>query len=146
MEAGQYAVSAACGDGKFRYSYHMIKETGEFVVDLTTESLAYATDWCGVRSGKDVDKWTKMRLTKGAAEKLCYAPIIQESPVNIECKVSLFPWRIPKSREDSWKIRMEREKEKITKRICPAHEWQDLSFLALSVFQWLYFQPVDAPL
>ena len=39
-----------------RYSYHMIKETGEFVVNLTTESLAYATDWCGVRSGKDVDK------------------------------------------------------------------------------------------
>ena len=68
-----------------RYSYHMIKETGEFVVNLTTESLAYATDWCGVRSGKDVDKWTKMHLTKGAAEKLRYAPIIQESPVNIEC-------------------------------------------------------------
>ena len=44
-----------------RYSYHMIKETGEFVVNLTTESLAYATDWCGVRSGKDVDKWTKMK-------------------------------------------------------------------------------------
>ena len=71
-----------------RYSYHMIKETGEFVVNLTTESLAYATDWCGVRSGKDVDKWTKMHLTKGAAEKLRYAPTIQESPVNIECKVT----------------------------------------------------------
>ena len=71
-----------------RYSYHMIKETGEFVVNLTTESLAYATDWCGVRSGKDVDKWTKMHLTKGAAEELRYAPIIQESPVNIECKVT----------------------------------------------------------
>ena len=71
-----------------RYSYHMIKETGEFVVNLTTESLADAKDWGGVRSGKDVDKWTKMHLTKGAADKLRYAPTIQESPVNIECKVT----------------------------------------------------------
>ena len=71
-----------------RYSYHMIKETGEFVVNLTTEKLAYATDWCGVRSGRDVDKWKEMKLTKGKAEKLEYAPIIQESPVNIECKVT----------------------------------------------------------
>lgn len=71
-----------------RYSYHMIKETGEFVVNLTTEKLAYATDWCGVRSGKDVDKWKEMKLTKGKSEKLSYAPIIQESPVNIECQVT----------------------------------------------------------
>ena len=71
-----------------RYSYHMIKETGEFVVNLTTEKLAYATDWCGVRSGRDVDKWKEMKLTKGKAEKLEYAPIIQESPVNIKCKVT----------------------------------------------------------
>lgn len=71
-----------------RYSYHMIKETGEFVVNLTTEKLAYATDWCGVRSGRDVDKWKEMKLTKGKAEKLEYAPIIQESPVNIEGKVT----------------------------------------------------------
>ena len=71
-----------------RYSYHMIKETGEFVVNLTTEKLAYAKDWCGVRSGRDVDKWKEMKLTKGKAEKLEYAPIIQESPVNIECKVT----------------------------------------------------------
>ena len=71
-----------------RYSYHLLRESGEFVVNLTTEKLAKATDWCGVRSGKDVDKWTKMHLTKGAAEKLRYAPTIQESPVNIECKVT----------------------------------------------------------
>lgn len=71
-----------------RYSYHMIRETGEFVVNLTTEKLAYATDWCGVRSGKDVDKWKEMRLTKGKAEQLLYAPLIQESPVNIECRVT----------------------------------------------------------
>lgn len=69
-----------------RYSYHMIKETGEFVVNLTTESLAYATDYCGVRSGKDVDKFQEMKLTRGAASKV-KAPLIKESPVNIECKV-----------------------------------------------------------
>ena len=71
-----------------RYSYHMLKETGEFVVNLTTEDLAYAADWCGVRSGRDVDKWSEMKLTRGKASKLCYAPIIEESPVNIECKVT----------------------------------------------------------
>lgn len=70
-----------------RYSYHMIKETGEFVVNLTTEKLAKATDYCGVRSGKDVDKWKEMHLTRGKAEALFYAPTIEECPVNIECKV-----------------------------------------------------------
>lgn len=71
-----------------RYSYHMLKETGEFVVNLTTEKLAYAADWCGVRSGRDVDKWKELNLTKGKAEKLDHAPVIQESPVNIECRVT----------------------------------------------------------
>lgn len=71
-----------------RYSYHMLRESGEFVVNLTTEKLAKATDWCGVRSGRDFDKWREMHLTRGKAEKLTYAPIIQESPVNIECKVT----------------------------------------------------------
>ena len=71
-----------------RYSYHMIRETGEFVVNLTTEKLSYATDWCGVRSGRDVDKWKEMALTKGAADQLAYAPVILESPVNIECRVT----------------------------------------------------------
>lgn len=71
-----------------RYSYHMFRESGEFVVNLTTEKLAKATDWCGVRSGRDFDKWKEMHLTRGKAEKLTYAPIIQESPVNIECKVT----------------------------------------------------------
>lgn len=71
-----------------RYTYHMIRETGEFVVNLTTERLAYATDWCGVRSGRDVDKWKEMALTKGAADQLVYAPVILESPVNIECRVT----------------------------------------------------------
>lgn len=69
-----------------RYSYHMIEETGEFVINLTTEKLAYATDYCGVKSGHDVDKFEKMHLTPEKADKV-KAPMIQESPVNIECKV-----------------------------------------------------------
>lgn len=71
---------------KERYSYDIIRETGEFVINLTTEALAYATDFCGVKSGRDVDKFTEMGLTAGKAEKvLC--PIISESPVNLECRV-----------------------------------------------------------
>ena len=70
-----------------RYSYHMIEESGEFVINLTTEQLAHATDYCGVRSGRDVDKWKEMHLTRGKAKELQYAPIIEECPVNIECKV-----------------------------------------------------------
>ncbi len=71
-----------------RYSYNLIRESGEFVINLTTEKLARATDWCGVRSGKDFDKWKEMKLTRGKAETLEYAPIIKESPVSIECKVT----------------------------------------------------------
>ncbi len=71
-----------------RYSYQMIKDSGEFVINLTTETLVKATDYCGVRSGKDVDKWTQTGLTKGRARTMQYAPIIEESPVNIECKVT----------------------------------------------------------
>ena len=70
-----------------RYSYHMLKESGEFVINLTTEQLAKATDYCGVRSGKNVDKWKEANLTPAKAEKLQYAPVIEECPVNIECKV-----------------------------------------------------------
>lgn len=70
-----------------RFSYGMIKETGEFAVNLTTEKLAYAADWCGVKSGRDVDKWSEMKLTMQKADRLEYAPLIQESPVNIECRV-----------------------------------------------------------
>lgn len=71
-----------------RYSYHMLRESGEFAVNLTTERLAEATDWCGVRSGRDVDKWKEMKLTRGKAERLIYAPVIEECPVNIECRVT----------------------------------------------------------
>ncbi len=70
-----------------RYSYDILKNTKEFVINLTTEDLAYATDYCGVKSGRDVDKWKEMKLSKGVAKKLQYAPIIEECPVNIECEV-----------------------------------------------------------
>lgn len=70
-----------------RYSYHMLRETGEFVVNLTTKELVKAADYCGVRSGKDVDKWKEMHLTPGKAMKVS-APVILESPVNIECRVT----------------------------------------------------------
>ena len=69
-----------------RYSYHMIEETGEIVINLTTEKLAYATDYCGVRSGRDVDKFKELHLTPEKAEHVS-APLIGESPVNIECRV-----------------------------------------------------------
>lgn len=69
-----------------RYSHDIIKENGEFVINLTTEKLAFATDWCGVRSGKDYDKFKEMHLTKEKANCI-KAPLIKESPVSIECKV-----------------------------------------------------------
>lgn len=69
-----------------RYSYHMIEETGEFVINLTTEELVKACDYCGVVSGKDADKFKEMNLTPFAVEN-CSAPAIAESPVNIACKV-----------------------------------------------------------
>lgn len=69
-----------------RFSHHMIEETGEFVVNLTTKELAFATDYCGVKSGRDVDKWKEMNLTQQAGQ-VVKAPAIAESPVNIECRV-----------------------------------------------------------
>ena len=70
-----------------RHSYKMIRESGEFVINLTTEKLAYATDWCGVRSGRDYDKFKEMKLTASEAESLDYAPIIEEFPVVMECEL-----------------------------------------------------------
>ncbi|MBQ9314332.1 MAG: flavin reductase family protein [Clostridia bacterium] len=69
-----------------RYSYHMIKTNGEFVINLTTRDLVYATDWAGVKSGKDCNKFEVLGLTKEKASIL-KVPLIKESPVNIECKV-----------------------------------------------------------
>ncbi len=70
-----------------RYSYDILKETGEFVINLTTKDLAYATDYCGVKSGRDVDKFKEMNLTALSGEKV-KAPLIKESPVNLECRVT----------------------------------------------------------
>ena len=69
-----------------RYSYNLIKENKEFAINLTNEKLAYATDWCGVRSGAKFDKFKEMHLTKEKAEFI-KCPLIKESPVSIECKV-----------------------------------------------------------
>ena len=67
-----------------RYSYPILKESGEFVINLTTKELAFATDYCGVKSGRDVDKFKEMGLTPIPASEV-KAPMIKESPVNIEC-------------------------------------------------------------
>ena len=69
-----------------RYSYNIIKETGEFVINLTTKDLAYATDWCGVKSGKNFDKFKEMKLTKEKSN-FVKCPAIKESPVSVECRV-----------------------------------------------------------
>ena len=70
-----------------RHSYHIIRESGEFVVNLVTSRLQRACDWCGVRSGRDYDEWEECRLTAVPAAELELAPAIAESPVNIECRV-----------------------------------------------------------
>lgn len=69
-----------------RYSYQLIQENKEFVINLTTEKLAFATDWCGVKSGKQFDKFREMKLTKEKAN-FVKCPLIKESPVSVECKV-----------------------------------------------------------
>jgi flavin reductase (DIM6/NTAB) family NADH-FMN oxidoreductase RutF len=69
-----------------RHSYNIIRKNGEYVINLTTKTLAFATDWCGVKSGKSHKKFSEMGLTPGPATKV-RAPLIKESPVNIECIV-----------------------------------------------------------
>ena len=71
---------------KERYSHNIIEKTGEFVINLCSEELAFATDFCGVRSGRDTDKFKEMKLTPERAEAV-RCPMIKESPVNIECRV-----------------------------------------------------------
>lgn len=71
---------------KSRYSYDMIKETGEFVINLTTKDLAFATDYCGVKSGRDEDKWQACKLHK-LQSTVVSVPSLRESPVSIECRV-----------------------------------------------------------
>ena len=69
-----------------RFSYDLIKNSGEFVINLTTEQLVRAADYCGVKSGRNINKFEEMNLTAEAACKV-NAPILSQSPVNIECKV-----------------------------------------------------------
>lgn len=69
-----------------RYSYNLIKENGEFAINLTTKELVYATDWCGLKTGAKVDKFKEMKLTKQKGN-FVKCPLIEESPVSIECKV-----------------------------------------------------------
>ena len=69
-----------------RHSYDILKKNREFVINLTTEDMAFATDWCGVRSGREYRKFEEMHLTAGEA-KCVKAPIVQEAPICIECKV-----------------------------------------------------------
>ena len=69
-----------------RYSYKMLTDTREFVINLTTEKLAFATDYCGVKSGRDVDKFKELRLTREKSSHVG-VPMIGESPVSIECRV-----------------------------------------------------------
>ena len=69
-----------------RHSYDLIKRTGEFVINLTTTSLVHATDWCGVRSGREYNKFKEMHLTPQQGQ-VVKAPLIAESPLNIECRV-----------------------------------------------------------
>ena len=70
-----------------RFSYHMVEDTGCFVINLTTKKLAMATDYCGVRSGRNEDKWKTAGLTPEPAD-FVKAPLIKECPVNIECQVA----------------------------------------------------------
>lgn len=69
-----------------RHSYRALKENGEFVINLTTRELAFATDYCGVKSGRDTDKWKDMHLTQVPSSSVA-PPGIAESPVCIECRV-----------------------------------------------------------
>ena len=69
-----------------RHSYSIIKKNMEFVLNLTTEDMAFATDWCGVRSGRDYNKFEEMKLTPGKAT-VVKAPVVEESPLCIECRV-----------------------------------------------------------
>lgn len=72
---------------KSRYSYDLIKESGEFVINLTTASMVKAVDFCGVRSGRDLDKFAHCSLTPIAANEV-RAPMVEECPLSIECRVT----------------------------------------------------------
>ena len=70
-----------------RFSHHLIRESGQFAINLPTEELVRSVDWCGVKSGRDVDKFAAMQLTPAPAAKVGTV-LVEESPVNLECKVT----------------------------------------------------------
>jgi len=70
-----------------RHSFKILEKNMEFVINLTTKDLKHATDWCGVKSGREFNKFEEMKLTPGKAQ-IVEAPLIEESPLNIECKVN----------------------------------------------------------
>ncbi len=70
-----------------RHSYDIIKESGEFIINLTSKKMAFAMDWCGMKSGRDFDKFDEMNFTPITAD-LVNCPMIEEAPISIECKVS----------------------------------------------------------
>ena len=69
-----------------RFSYELIRKSGEFAINLTTVAMAKIVDWCGVKSGREFDKFREMKLSAVPA-KFIQSPLIQESPVNLECRV-----------------------------------------------------------
>ena len=71
-----------------RYSHHLIKESGQFAINLPTEALVKSVDWCGVRSGRDFDKFAACGLHAAPGSVLTDCPILAESPVNLECRVT----------------------------------------------------------
>jgi flavin reductase (DIM6/NTAB) family NADH-FMN oxidoreductase RutF len=70
-----------------RHSFTILKKNMEFVINLTTRDLVHAADWCGVKSGREFDKFKEMNLTPGKSQ-IVAAPLIEESPLNVECKVN----------------------------------------------------------
>ena len=71
-----------------RYSHHLIQESGQFAINLPTEALVRSVDWCGVKSGRDVDKFAACGLHAAPGTVLTDCPILEESPVNLECRVT----------------------------------------------------------
>ena len=71
-----------------RFSHHLIRESGQFAINLPTEQLVRAVDWCGVKSGRDHDKFAACGLHAAPGSVLTDCPILEESPVNLECKVT----------------------------------------------------------
>ncbi len=70
-----------------RFSYGLIRKSGEFTINLTTEAMLKATDYCGVTSGRDHDKWKETHLTPETAESMLYSPAVAESPLYLACQV-----------------------------------------------------------